>query len=287
MLFGRAPELQAIEALAAGARVGRSGVRVIVGEAGCGKTALLSHLAATLQDMDVCRVVGTEAERDLGFGGLSQLVGGETGAIGELPGPQARALAVALNLQTGADVDRLAVGAGTLGLLSRRAESRPLAVLLDDGHLLDHSSAQAITFAARRLLADPILLVAAVRAGEDSPLLHAGLPVLELGGLGTAAAGELLSEQSGRQLTALQVERLVRATRGNPLALLELGDDLETLDGMGPDGPVAVSSALAGAFLSRTHKLSQQARAALVARPTTRPPRPSRSSRPPRPPGTP
>ncbi|WP_256841731.1 helix-turn-helix transcriptional regulator [Ornithinimicrobium cryptoxanthini] len=264
MLIGRAPEQRTLEALAAGARVGRSGVLVVVGEAGCGKTALLDHLAATIHDMDVCRVVGTEAERDLGFGGLSQLVGVQTGAVEELPEPQARALAVALNLRTGTDVDRMAVGAGTLGLLSRRAESQPLAVLLDDAHLLDHSSAQAITFAARRLLADPILLVAAVRAGEDSPLLSAGLPVLELGGLGTAAAGELLSERSGRRFTAGQIERLVRATRGNPLALLELGDDLEALDSLGPDDPVAVRSALARSFLSRTGKLTAAARSALV-----------------------
>src|SRR5690606_15776122 len=135
---------------------------------------------------------------------------------------------------------------------------------LDAAHLLDHSSAQAITFAARRLLADPILRVAAVRAGEDSPLLWAGLPVLELVGLEAEAAGELLSERSGRQLTAGQVERLVRATRGNPLALLELGDDLEAFDRLGPDNPVAVGSALAQSCLGRSEKLTVAARAALV-----------------------
>src|SRR5690606_24600610 len=147
--------------------------------------------------------------------------------LAALPPPQARALEIALNLRTGTGTDRLAVGTGTLGILTQRAERSSMALLVDDAHLLDGSSAQAITFAARRLLADPILLVATVRAGEDSPLLHAGLPVLELTGLDAQEAQELLTAHAGRPVATGQAERLVRATRGNPLALLELGDDID------------------------------------------------------------
>lgn len=263
MLVGRSREQQAIASLAAGARVGHSGVLVIVGEPGCGKSALLDEVATTLRDMRVCRVVGSEAERDLGFGGLSQLVG--SGAdLTDLPAPQARALEVALNLRAGTEVDRLAVGAGTLGILSLRAEAQPLAVLIDDGHLLDHSSAEAITFAARRLLADPILLLAAVRAGEDSPLLAAGLPTWALTGLDDSAAQELLARHSGAPLPASQAQRLVRATGGNPLALLELGADVEGLHALGPHDPIAVRTALARSFLGRTEALSAPGREALL-----------------------
>ncbi|WP_114905739.1 helix-turn-helix transcriptional regulator [Ornithinimicrobium murale] len=263
MLVGRHREQQAIAALAAGARVGQSGVLVVVGEAGSGKSALLDAASGSLQHMQVCRVVGSEAERDLGFGGLSQLVG--SGAdLTDLPTPQARALEVALNLRVGSDVDRFAVGAGTLGVLSHRAESGALAVLIDDAHLLDHSSAEAITFAARRLLADPVLLVAAVRAGEDSPLLQAGLPIWELAGLDTLAAQELLALRTGQHVPAGQVERLVRATGGNPLALLELGADPDRLHSLGPHDPIAVGPAVTRAFLTRTERLSPPARAALL-----------------------
>lgn len=264
MLVGRDREERAIEALAAGARVGHSGVLVLVGEPGSGKTTLLDHAAESLHEMAVCRVFGTEAERALAFGGLSQLVGPWTDDIGDLPGPQAAALGIALNLRTGGTVDRLAVGAGTLGLLSHRADTRPLAVLIDDANLLDHSSAEAITFVARRLLADPVLLVAAVRSGEDSPLLRAGLPVRELLGLDAPAARELLSRQSGQQVAPGQADRLVRLTGGNPLALVELGEDLDGVQALGPEGPVGVRTALAQAFFRRTERLSEDAQQALL-----------------------
>lgn len=253
-----------MEALAAGARVGRSGVLVVVGEAGSGKTALLARTEQLLEGMQVCRVLGTEAERDLSFGGLSQLVGSATGDVANLPAPQARALEVALNLRAGRHVDRLAVGAGTLGLLSHRAETRPLAVLVDDAHLLDHSSAEALTFAARRLLADPVLLVVAVRAGLPTPLRTAGLPELELRGLDATAAQRLLAERTGQRVTVARAEQLVRATGGNPLALLELGEHPDGLASLGPADPIAVRAAVARAFLAQTEDLSDDARGALL-----------------------
>ena len=72
--------------------------------------------------------------------------------------------------------DRFAVGAGTLGLICRAAERRPLALIIDDAHLLDRPSAEALAFAARRLLADAVLLLAGVRAGEPCALTEVGLP---------------------------------------------------------------------------------------------------------------
>ncbi|MGB3764205.1 MAG: ATP-binding protein, partial [Ornithinimicrobium sp.] len=265
MLIGREAERRSIDALVAGARAGRSGVLVLTGEAGIGKTALLEHAATTSAiGMRVQRVVGNELERDLGYGGLSQLVGTATDDLDRLPAPQAQALAVALNLQSGPPPDRFAVAAATLGLLTHRAEDQALAVLVDDAHLLDHLSAAALAFAARRLLADPVLLMAAVRSGEDSALLHAGLPVHLLEGLGATAAAELLAVGAGRSADIDHVERLVRATGGNPLALLELNGQPRRWDTAGPDAPLRVTSAVIEAFQARTDRLSTACRTMLL-----------------------
>lgn len=69
MLVGREAERRFIDVLVDGARAGRSGVLVLTGEAGIGKTALLEHAATTSAiGMRVQRVVGNELERDLGPG---------------------------------------------------------------------------------------------------------------------------------------------------------------------------------------------------------------------------
>ncbi len=266
MLIGRDAEQRAIDELVAGARAGRSGVLVLTGEAGIGKTMLLEYAdtVAVASGMRVQRVVGNELERDLGYGGLSQLVGTATDDLERLPPPQAQALAVALNLQEGPPPDRFAVAAATLGLLTHRAEEQPLCVLVDDAHLLDHLSAAALAFAARRLLEDPVLLMAAARSGEDSALLEAGLPVLQLSGLDVAAATELLTLESGPSAAPSHVDRLVRATGGNPLALLELHAHPGRWEAAWPDAPVQVTSAVIEAFRARTDRLSAACRTTLL-----------------------
>ena len=61
----------------------------------------------------------------------------------------------------GSGADRFAVGAGLLTLLAQRSEDRPLCLIVDDAHLLDQPSQDALLFVARRLLADPIALIVA------------------------------------------------------------------------------------------------------------------------------
>src|SRR6185312_4668351 len=110
-----------------------------------------------------------------------------------------------------------AVGAATLSLLAAYAEDTPLLVLVDDAHWLDGSTAHALRFAVRRLVADPIAVALAVRTGEPSLLDGTDIPTLRIGGLDRAAAAELLEG-----VPDAAVERLYEATAGNPLALLEL-----------------------------------------------------------------
>jgi predicted ATPase len=141
VLVGREAERRALDALVAGARLGRSGVLLLVGEPGIGKTTLLDYVASRAEGMYVVRVAGAEAERDLPFGALALAMGTATADLDELPAPQAAALRTALALDTGPPPDRFAVGAATLGVMTRRAERQPLAILLDDAHHLDRPSA--------------------------------------------------------------------------------------------------------------------------------------------------
>jgi DNA-binding CsgD family transcriptional regulator len=265
MLIGRDAERRAIERLVAGARVGSSGVLLITGEPGIGKTALVTETATLAAGLRVLRARGTEAEREIPFGALHQLLRPALGELDRIPAPQREALAAALALSTTSEPfstspqERFAVGAATLSLVCRFAERAPVAVLVDDAHLLDLPSAEAILFAARRLVADPIVLVIAARAGEVHPLAQADLPQLQLGGVGLAAAQELVGG-----LPVDLVASLHRTVAGNPLALLELARDPEQLQRVPPGVPVPVPALLADAFATRAHKLSKAAQTALL-----------------------
>jgi DNA-binding CsgD family transcriptional regulator len=261
MLLGRRVERLAIAHLLAEARCGRSGVLALVGEPGIGKTALLDHAAECAHGMGVLRARGIAAEGKLPFAGLAELLRPALAALERIPPFQAAALAGALALEPATARDRFAVGAATLSLLSAHGEEAPLALLVDDAHLLDGSSAQALLFAARRLVADPIAMVLAVREGEPSLLDGADLPVLLVSGLDRSAAADLLRDAS---LPDETVEHLYRATGGNPLALLELAPDAARLAPSPSGGPVPLSARITSAFLRRHDRLSEPARRMLV-----------------------
>jgi len=158
MLLGREQELRELAAALSGARENRSGVLVLTGEPGIGKTALVDHVAALAGDagMRILRARGIESEARVPFAGLLDLLRPALGSLDRIPGPQAAALEGALALRPASAQDRFAVGAATLSLLAAYAEQGPVAVLLDDVHWLDQSSSQALLFAFRRLVADPI-----------------------------------------------------------------------------------------------------------------------------------
>ncbi len=193
MLLGRRDERLALDRLLAQAREGRSGVLALVGEPGIGKTALLEYAAERADGMRILRARGIESEAVIPFAGLAELLRPALGALDRIPAPQATALAGALALGPARARDRFAVGAATLSLLSASAEEGPLALLVDDAHWLDRSSAETLLFAARRLLADPIALVLTVREGEPSLLDGADLRTLRMAGLDRLDAAELLS----------------------------------------------------------------------------------------------
>jgi DNA-binding CsgD family transcriptional regulator len=261
MLLGRKDEQLALDRLFAQAREGRSGVLALVGEPGIGKTALLEHAAESADGMRILRARGIEAEAVIPFAGLAELLRPVLGAMDRIPAPQASALGGALALDPASARDRFAIGAATLSLLSASAEEGPLALLVDDAHWLDRSSAETLLFAARRLLADPIALVLTVREGQASLLDGTDLRTLRMAGLDRSDAAKLLARAD---VPNDLLERLYRATGGNPLALLELAPEASRLLSLPSDAPVPISTSIATAFLRRFGRLSERTRRVLV-----------------------
>ena len=161
-LVGRDPEHRLIENLLKDACDGASAALVVRGEPGIGKTAVLEQ-AAESSGLRTLRCTGVESEHDLPFAGLEQLLRPARGLIERLPRPQAAALNSAFGLSSDRVDDRLLVGLATLGLLAEAAEDAPLLCLVDDLQWLDGPSVQALLFAARRLGAEGVVMLFAVR----------------------------------------------------------------------------------------------------------------------------
>jgi len=270
MLLGRSPELTRLNDLLLAARQGHSAAVVISGEAGIGKSALaesMASLAAAQADTAILRTRGIEAESEIPFAGLADLLRPVQHLLPELPQPQAAALVGALALGPPTAVDRFAVAAATLSLLAAAAQGGSLLCVVDDAHWLDPSSAEALIFAARRMRAERSILVFTVRDDEPGADRFGVLEQVRLQGLDAESATALLAHGVGRPLPPQVVQRLVADTGGNPLALLELPGQLteDQLTGRTPIlEPLPISSLLTEAFLRRVRQLPQRSRTALL-----------------------
>src|SRR3954451_17620413 len=178
-LYGRRRESDQLERVLVRIRTGQSQVLVLRGDAGIGKTALLDHMARRAAGCQVARATGVEPEMELAFAGLHQLCAPFLDRLELLPAPQRDALGIACGLSKGEPPYRFLVGLAVLSLLADVAEEAPLICVVDDAQWLDRVSAQTLGFVARRLFAEQVGLVFAVReAGEDHAL--PGLPELAL-----------------------------------------------------------------------------------------------------------
>jgi DNA-binding CsgD family transcriptional regulator len=219
-------ERDRLDRILADARAGLSGTVVLRGEPGVGKTSLLDYAQVAAADLTVIRVDGIETEIEFSFAALHQLLRPYLDRAGALAPPQRTALELAFGLRDGPAPDRFLVGLAALGLLADQASRRPLLCLVDDAQWLDRESADALAFLARRLYADSIAMVFAVREPAASPGLLGGLPSLEVTGLAGPEAAELLTSTAGPRLLPAVAERIVTETGGNPLALIEIGQQL-------------------------------------------------------------
>jgi DNA-binding NarL/FixJ family response regulator len=265
--LGRNEECGALDLLVDAARAGRSSSLVIRGEAGVGKTALLHYLAEHSSGCRVARVRGVESEQEFAFAGLLQLCGGSILERAErLPAPQRDALMQAFGLMDGPAPEGFLVGLAALSLLSGLAEERPLVCLLDDVQWLDSESASVLSFVARRLDAEPIAMVFAIREPSPEQELD-GLPELVLSGLDDADARRLLEAVVPGGMDEQVRDRIVAETRGNPLALLELPRGLtpaELAGGFGLPGGRELSSRVEQSFLRRVQSLPPETQRLLL-----------------------
>jgi len=220
-LTGRGGDCEQLDRMLHRVRAGESSVLVIRGAAGIGKTALVDHCARGASGCRVVHVAGVESELELPFAALQQLCGPMLSSLPALPEPQQRALQIAFGLTTGSPPDRFVVGLAVLSLFAEVAAHQPLVCLIDDAQWLDEASSQVLGFVGRRLLAEAVLLLFAVREAGGARRFP-DLPGLTIEGLADADARELLAATVAGPLDHQVRDRIVAETGGNPLALLEL-----------------------------------------------------------------
>src|SRR4051812_2130461 len=264
MLHGRQEECAVLDGLLERGRGGQSGVLLLRGETGVGKTALLEYAVGAAADFRGVRTAGVESEMELAFAALHQLCAPLLDWLERLSGAQRDALRTTFALSDGAVPDRFLVGLATLSLLSEVGEERPLLCVIDDAQSLDGPSAHVLALVARRLLAEPAVLLFAARQPTEE---LTGLPELVIEGLQDADARELLASVIPRPWDERLADQLVAETRGNPLALLELPRGLSAAQLAGGFGlPVAVSleGRIEERFLQRLQDLSVHTRQLLL-----------------------
>jgi DNA-binding CsgD family transcriptional regulator len=262
-LLGREREREVLDRLLEGVRGGRGGVLVVHGEAGIGKTALLEYAVEAARGFRVARTLGVEGEMELPFAAVQQLCAPFLEIVERLPTPQRDALGVAFGLSAGSTPNPFLVGLAVLGLFSEAAEESPLLAVVDDAHWLDHASARALAFVARRLLAEKIALMFATRQiGETLR----GLPELHAQPLRRRDSRALLESVLPARLDEHVLERIVAETRGNPLALLELPRGLTPAQLAGGFGLPAVplAASIEESFTRRLASLPHHARRLLL-----------------------
>jgi DNA-binding CsgD family transcriptional regulator len=267
-LRGRRSERDALEQLLDGARAGHSSVLILCGESGVGKTVLLDDVLGRASGCRIARVGGVESEMELAYAGLHQLCAPMLDRLAHLPAPQRDALRLAFGLTEGPAPDRFLVGLAVLSLLCDVAEERPLVCLVDDAQWLDQASVQALAFVARRLMAEPVVLVFAVRELSDQCEL-VGLPELAVHGIGDRDARLLLESAVHGRLDEQVRDRIVAETRGNPLALLELPRGLTPAElaggfGLGLPSERPLASRIQQSFLRRLQSLPDETQQLLL-----------------------
>jgi DNA-binding CsgD family transcriptional regulator len=266
-LLGRQRECEELDGLLGDVLAGRSRTVLLRGEAGVGKTALLSYLSERVADSQVARAAGVESEMELPYSGLHQLCAPMLERLVGLPGPQRNALATVFGRRSGAAPDAFLVGLATLSLFAEVAEQRPLVCIVDDAHWFDQASAQILAFVARRLLAERVALVCAARTGINEEVL-AGLPELLVGALDDKDSRTLLLDNMHGPLDVAVREQIIAECHGNPLALLELPrswNQAELAGGFGHPASGRVAGKIEESYARRLLQLPSDTRLLVLA----------------------
>jgi len=269
VLVDRFTETGVIQSLLDGMRESSSGVLVLRGQAGIGKTTLLREMAerAANGGMRIAWAAGVQVEMEFDFAGLHQLLLPFIEGLPGLPEPQRRALGTVFGLTASRASDRFLVGLATLTLLTDAAERQPVLCVVDDAQWLDRVSLEVFTFVGRRLLADRVGIVFALRADEESIEALSGLPELYVGPLPPEAGRELLEVAVGGWVAEPASRRVLAEAAGHPLALVELGGELaagRSVPDTVPGQPLRLGERLELLYLNRVRELPSGAQTLLV-----------------------
>lgn len=240
------------------ARNGRGGGLVVTGEPGIGKTSVLEGTVEDPAGFRVLRVDGYEAESDIPFAAVHRLTIPLHRYLDRLPARHRQAVGIASGASDGAPPDRFLVGLGVLGMLAAAGEDGPVVCVVDDAHWLDPESLDVLAFVARRLEAESVAVVLAGRNTQDLLTRTAGVSTIALAGLGTEAAVCLLDASLPEPVDPAVATLLAAATGGNPLALVDLANELsarQLTESSIADDPIPIGSHLESFYVRRVHRL--------------------------------
>jgi DNA-binding CsgD family transcriptional regulator len=265
-LLDRGAERAAIDEMLDAVRGGFSGVLVLYGDPGVGKTSLTHYALGAAPGFQVSVITGVESEIDLAYGAVHQLLVPFLPLIGDLPGPQRQAIGVAFGLEAGPPPQIFLVGLACLTLLSRVAADQTVLCVVDDAQWIDAESARVLGFVARRLYADPVGLIVTVEGDASSPAFEQ-LPKVDVGGLPDDAAAHLLRSVVGTPLDPQTVDQVLARTDRNPLALVEVGSHFtaeELAERAYQPEPIPVGQLLKDRYLRRVRGLPADAQEFLL-----------------------
>ena len=264
---GRAAERSRLTAVLGQLRAGLSAVLVLSGDAGIGKTQLLAWTIDNAPDIRTLPVSGYEPETGLGFAALHRLVQPFLDDLAQLPEPQRDALATAFGLMAGPAPNRFLVGLGTMSVLQHAARDAPLLCVIDDAQWIDQETLDALAFVGRRLDAEGVGLIIALRSSGPARPALSGIPEHRLSALADHEMLALLRSAAAVPPAAHVAARLIEDSEGNPLALLEYLASLsaEQLAGTAPLPPaLPIGERLCSGFAAQIARLPGPTRQLLL-----------------------
>ncbi len=267
-LHGRDEELALLLGMVEAAPTQGGSAIVVRGYAGIGKSSVFSRIEQHSHEAghQVLLACGVQSESRSPFAGLHQLLQPILPLVSRLPERHRSALEAAFGLIDAAAPDPFLIALATLDLLVEASPSQTLVVLVDDAHWLDRPTCEVLSFIARRVRLDRIVLYLSARLGVEDPFASSQLPELVLEGLRPEAARTVLKERDP-DLPAATLERLMRAADGNPLALIEMPLTQITDQPAGPAAHVhlvPLSARLENAFAARFSELARRTRRLLL-----------------------
>jgi DNA-binding CsgD family transcriptional regulator len=257
-LFGRESQLARVEALVDAMPIG--GALLVRGEPGIGKSSILeaAQTRAWERGMLMLAATAVPSEAALPFAGLHQIVRPIIAGVDALPPPQQVALMAAFGMIDSRAPDLFVTALATLNLLAEAADrAGGMLVTVDDAHWLDEPTSKVLAFVARRIASDPIAILAAIRAGDESPLAEIGIPNVDLNPLNEHDAARLVDAVAPHLQPAAR-KRVLHEAAGNPLAIVELPVALASLTSAEQSdipGQLPLTARLERAFTARHREL--------------------------------